>query len=224
MNIVIIVANALSECVQGIWDRIVIAVKGKKLAVLGVRAVGKTTLIQFLTEGSIPPKYKQNVAPEQYRGNAFQLKDLQLSIKGGLDFGGTPDNYGQWKKECQEADLILYLLRADQLLVGDETVEGRILDDLKHIEGWLAEWRKKQKRPLPFFIIGTHCDKDIDFRVLTDDTVGAFHDKFRDLPIMRELVARGGGLQRVKVVLGSMESIEATQNLVYEIFKQASYE
>lgn len=224
MKIVIIIANALSECVQGIWDRIVIAFKGKKLAVLGERQVGKTTLIQFLTEGSIPTKYTQTVAPKPVSRKRFQLKDLQLSIKRGFDFGGSTDSYGEWKKQCQEADLILYLLRADRLLAGDATVEGRIRDDLKHIEGWLAEWRKKQKRPLPFFIIGTHCDLNNDFVVLTDDTVGAFHDKFRDLPIVRELVARGGGLQLVKVVLGSMESIDATQNLVYEIFKQASYE
>ncbi len=36
------------------WDDIVISLKGKKLAVLGARGVGKTHLLKFLSTGSIP--------------------------------------------------------------------------------------------------------------------------------------------------------------------------
>jgi hypothetical protein len=39
------------------WDKIVIALSGKQVAVLGARQVGKTHLIEFLTTGSIPAGY-----------------------------------------------------------------------------------------------------------------------------------------------------------------------
>ncbi len=39
---------------------------------------------------------------------------------------------------------------------------------------------------------------------------------------MSELVARGGGGQDVKVVLGSMKTLQDTEALVYQIFMQVT--
>lgn len=200
------------------WDQIVVALKGKRLAVLGARGVGKTHLIKFLASGSIPSEYKQTVAPEKASARRFQLKDLDLKVKDTLDVSGDKAAYAEWKELHDKADVVFYLLRADRLIAGDPAVELRVRDDLRHISGWL-EARKTRPR---FFIIGTHCDYDGEFTALSADRLGDYVDKFRKLPIVAELVARAGGAQQAKVVLGSMKSLEDTEMLVYQIFMQVT--
>jgi energy-coupling factor transporter ATP-binding protein EcfA2 len=198
------------------WDDIVVALKGKRLAVLGARGVGKSHLVKFLTTGSIPSEYKQTVAPEKASARRFQLKDLDLKVKDTLDVSGDKAAYAEWKELHDEADVVFYLLRADRLLAGDYAVESRVRDDMRHIGSWL-EARKTRPR---FFIIGTHCDLDNEFAKVADDRVGDYIDKFRKLPIVSEIVARAGGTQLAKVVLGSMKTVHGTEALVYKTFMQ----
>jgi energy-coupling factor transporter ATP-binding protein EcfA2 len=200
------------------WDDILVTLKGKRLAVLGARGVGKTHLVKFLTTGSIPAEYKQTVAPEKASSRRFQLKDLDLKVKESLDVSGDKSAYAEWKEQLDQADVVFYLLRADRLIAGDRDVEDRVRDDLKHIGGWL-----KSRNPRPHvFIIGTHCDFDPEFRSTSDDKIGDYVDKFRQLPIVVELVARAGGAQQAKVVLGSMKTVENTEALVYQVFMQVT--
>ena len=60
--IIAIAAAALlgGGAVAANWDKIIKALKGKKLAVLGERD-RKATLLKFLTEGSIPEKYEATI-------------------------------------------------------------------------------------------------------------------------------------------------------------------
>jgi energy-coupling factor transporter ATP-binding protein EcfA2 len=200
------------------WDDIVIALKGNRLAVLGARGVGKTHLVKFLTTGSIPAEYKQTVAPEKASARRFQLKDLDLKVRDTLDVSGDKAAYAEWKELHDQADIVFYLLRADRLIAREVEVEARVRDDLRHISGWV---QASQQRPR-FFIIGTHCDFDTEFVSLSKDKIGDYVDKFRRLPIVSELVARGGGAQQAKVVLGSMKTLEETEALVYQIFMQVT--
>lgn len=200
------------------WDNIVVALKGKQLAVLGARGVGKTHLVKFLTTGSIPAEYKQTVAPEKASSRRFQLNELDLKVKDSLDVSGDKAAYGEWKELHDQAEVVFYLLRADRLIAGDRDVEARVRDDLKHIGGWL-ETRNPRPR---FFIIGTHCDFDAEFRSTSKDNIGDYVDKFRRLPIVEQLVWQGGGTQHVKVVLGSMETVQDTEALVYQVFLQVT--
>lgn len=217
--IAIAVAGALTGGVSLFWDEIVVAWKGKRLAVLGARGVGKTHLVNFLATGSIPAEYKQTVAPEKVSSRRFQLKDLDIKVKETLDVSGDKAAYAEWKELHDQADVVFYLLRADRLFAGDGDVEARVRNDLRHIGGWLEA--RQEKRPR-FFIIGTHCDHDPMFVCLSADKIGDYVDKFRGLPIVSEIVARGGGAQQTKVVLGSMKTIEDTEALVYQIFQQVT--
>ena len=70
------------------WDDIVVALKGKRLAVFRAPIIGKTHLIKFLSSGSIPTEYKQTVAPKKASSRRFQLKDLNLKVKDTLDVSG----------------------------------------------------------------------------------------------------------------------------------------
>lgn len=200
------------------WDDILVALQGKRLAVLGPRGVGKTHLIRFLTSGSIPAEYKQTVAPHRASARRFQLKDLDLKVKDILDVSGDKAAYAEWKELHDQADLVFYLLRADRLIAADSDVETRASDDLRHIGGWLDA-----RTPRPrFFIIGTHCDFDPNFSRLSADKLGDYQDNFRKLPIVTELVARAGGAHQTKVVLGSMKTLQDTEALVYQVFLQVT--
>jgi hypothetical protein len=199
------------------WDEIVIALKGKRLAVLGARGVGKTHIIQFLHTGSIPAEYKQTVAPDPVSARRFQLKDLDLKIKAILDLSGDKAAYADWKEQAGQAHVIFYLLRADHLIARNAAVEARVSEDLRHIGEWL---RARPSKPR-LYIIGTHCDLDSNFAAaVLANRQGDYMDNFRALPIVKDLVAHGGGTHLVKVVLGSMKSIPETELLAYQIFKQ----
>jgi hypothetical protein len=198
------------------WDKVVKALKGKQIAVLGARGVGKTHLIQFLTLGSIPEEYKQTVAPEKTPSRRFQLRDLDLKVSESLDVSGDKAAYNLWKELHQKADVVFYLLRADRLIAGDAIVEARVREDLKHIHSW----RKEATSPPRLFIIGTHCDLDPKFAGQSAPDFGNYVDKFQNLDTVMELVAQGGGTQQVKIVLGSMKSVETTEALVYQTFMQ----
>lgn len=217
--IAVAVATVLAGTTIAIkWDDILVKLKGKRLAVLGARGVGKTHLVKFLSTGSIPAEYKQTVAPEKVSSRRFQLKELDLKVKESLDVSGDKAAYGEWKELHDQADVIFYLLRADRLIAGDPDAEERVRDDFKHIGGWL-----EARNPRPrFFIIGTHCDFDAEFRSTSADKIGDYVDNFRRLPIVTELVVRAGGGQQAKVVLGSMKTIHDTEALVYQVFMQVT--
>lgn len=215
-GISLLVTAAAASAVVLKWDDIQIALKGKRLAILGARGVGKTHLLGFLTTGSIPAEYKQTLGPDKASKRRFQLEELNIKVKETRDVPGDKAAYGVWKERYDEADVVFYLLRADRLFAGDDHVEARVLNDLRHIGEWLEE---RKPRP-PFFIIGTHCDLDPEFAGLTPDNIGDYNDKFRCLPIVSELVTLGGGTRQAKVVLGSMKTIQDTEALVYQIFMQ----
>jgi GTPase SAR1 family protein len=199
------------------WDNIVILLKGKRVTALGARKVGKTTLITFLHEGSIPETYEQTVAPEKHGGRRFQLRDLALVLRDTLDVSGDDSAYGVWKEEVAKADMVLYLLRADLLIIGNAETEKRVEKDMKHIGEWLKQ--RDGRRPL-FFIVGTHCDLDKDFKSLSPDSRGTYMDKFAQMPVVKKMILHAGGQQQVKVILGSTKTKTDTEVLVYTLFSQ----
>lgn len=211
-------AGLVKTTIAEMWDGILVALKGRRLAVLGARGVGKTHLVKFLTTGSIPSEYKQTVAPEKTAARRFHLKELDLRMKASLDVSGDKAAYAEWKELHDGADVVFYLLRADRLIERDRVVEERVREDLRHISGWLIA-----RNPRPrFIIIGTHCDLDTEFHSLSPDKIGDYVDKFRRLPVVGELVARAGGAQQVKVALGSMKTVHGTEALVYQVFMQVA--
>lgn len=223
MSLPIIEIPSIPDMFARAWDDILIKFTGKHLAILGARGVGKTHLWRILTTGDILTENKQTLAPENTSARRFPLKGLDLKIKRSLDLAGGEASRGEWKSLCSNADIVFYLLRADQLIKGDNDVKKRVETDIGHISGWMKERMQERKtRPL-FFIIGTHCDLDEEFQYsMSADKIGDYTDKFRQIPIIKKLVQHAGGAQHVKVVLGSMKTVQDTESLVYEIFRQVT--
>jgi hypothetical protein len=214
--VVVAVFTAASAVVLNL-DKVVKQLGYKRVAVLGERGVGKSHLLQFLATGSIPASYKKTSKPEKVGSRRFALKDLNLKLRDTRDLPGDEDFRGEWKQAYDSADLVLYLVRADRLLAGHEATEVRAREDLQQLEMWRKEADGARPR---LFIIGTFCDEDPAFLKVDDQNYAEYADRFRRLPIMTELVARGGGHAEVKVVLGSMNNTQGTEALVYQLFYQ----
>ena len=191
--------------------------KGKTLAVLGEQKVGKTSLIDFLTMGSIPRKYKADSYARDVTGRRFELKGLELNIPSLTQLSGSTDEYAEWRDVSNEADIVLYLLRVDRLMEDHKPTESRVRRDMKQIGRWLKDVPKKY----PLFIVGTYCDlTDPDLTTLPEAQVGDYHNKVRGKPIFREIELLGGGGSKVRFVLGSLKSQDTTEELIYHLFGQ----
>lgn len=211
--IIIIIGGSLLN-----WNRILINFTGKRVAILGQRVTGKTHLATFLSKGSVPEKYEATMGSTKTQSRRFQLKDLDLKIKESCDVSGdnSAQNHHEWKTLYNHADVVFYLLRADKLIAGDKKVEDRVRGDFRHIGDWRNE---RQIKPI-FYIVGTFCDLDPVFSKVSENTQGEYLDRFRRLPVIMDLVALGGGGSQVKVVVGSMKTLQLTEQLVYRIFKE----
>ena len=192
-------------------------VKGKKFAVLGERGTGKTALINFLTKGTFSTEKTQTLIAEKTESNRLELKDLELEIEESIDIPGTEDFYGIWESITKKADVVLYLLRVDELMAGNKQTEERVKRDM----GQIGKWMKETPKEFPLFIIGTHCDlTDTDLTKLPKDKKGYYEDKMRGMPIFQEIARRGGGWNRVRALFGSLKSKNATEDLVYKVIYQ----
>lgn len=197
------------------WEDIEIALKGKKIAVLGARRVGKTTLLTYMSQGILIDTYVQTLKGQEVQRKRMKLGDLDIKLKKTNDISGSTDAYVKWKELFSESDLILYIVRTDQLLNRDSDTENRVDADLRQIQSWIKVSDKKQ-----FFIVGNHWDSDPDFKNLKPDNLGDYADRFKALPVVRIMIQRAGGLSKVKVVLGSLKSKDKADRLITEIFEQ----
>ncbi len=198
-----------------LWDALLVFWQGKRVAVLGASGVGKSHFIRFLTTGTIPVGYKQTLAPEKASGRRLHLGELDLKIGNMLDVGGGIEARAQWRKQVEAADFVFYLMRADQVLARNRLAEERVIADGRHLKDWL-----KNRSPRPkVCIVGTHGDMDTSFRGQFDDLHGDYVRQFHKLPVVRTLVLHCGGPSQASLVVGSMKTLQATEDLVLDVFK-----
>ena len=127
-------------------------------------------MINFLTKGTFSTENTQTLIAEKTESNRLDLKDLELEIEESKDVPGSEDFYGDWESITKKADVVLYLLRVDELMAGNKQTEERVKRDMGHI----GKWMKKTPK-VPLFIIGTHCDlTDPDLTKLPKDKKGYY--------------------------------------------------
>ncbi len=210
-----VAAVAAALTIRGLKKKL----KDKTFAVLGESTVGKTCLIDFLTTGSIPRKYKADLYAKEVSGRRFQLRELELNISPLKHLPGFPDVYPDWKEVVTEADIVLYLLRVDKLMASHEPTENRVQKDIGQIKRWLDELEKEDKpKKWPLFIIGTYCDlTDPDFTTLPKNETGSYVEKVLNMPIFQKIEKLGGGGSKVRFLFGSLKALDTTEDLVYQL-------
>lgn len=209
-----VVVNLIKEIFTS--EDIKFALKGKRIAVLGLRQVGKTTLLTYIEKGILIQTYEATLVPKTVERKWLKLPDLDIRFRKTRDVAGSSDAdvRNEWKKLCKESDIILYIVRTDMLLCGDKKAEVDVEKDLRNIGGWVKDSNKK------VVIVGNHWNTDSEYRNLTPDKEGVYVDRFKALPFVQNMTLLAGGVGNVKVALGSLESTSFAERLISRIFTQ----
>lgn len=190
--------------------------KGKTVAVLGERQVGKTHLIKFLTSGEIPENYDFTHLGKKFTGRTFKLEDLELKINDIVDLSGANDVYSDWKQEVLKADLVLYLFRADSVLQEEKGTFDRITNDMHQLKTWIEEKKRNPFSRILLYYIGTHIDLIPGYSGSKISNSNKIADKLNKLEIVKKmkLICKPDGL-----LAATMKDEIGTQKLVSELFK-----
>ncbi|MCE8053323.1 GTPase domain-containing protein [Halomonas daqingensis] len=188
------------------WDSLIISLKGKRVAVLGERNVGKTVLLTFLVSGKLPSEYMQTMLPEKVEGKRLAMGDLKLDLKETRDVPGGHDAIEEWKALHDEADIVLYLVNAQQVN------QQRIRRDLEKLESW-----SKARAPQPkLVVIVTHMDLDPTYVTTPASGLGHFRDRFVKLNLDAGLSKL---THRPPIILGSLVNRDQAAKLVATLIK-----
>ena len=191
--------------------------RGKKLAILGERGVGKTTLFTYLSTESLPKKYRQNTGTEKVGGNNIKIDDLEFKMEESPDVSGGIDARLEWKKAVLDADIVFYMFRADLFKKRDEPTLKRAYDDIKHIAHWIK--RSDKSKEIKLYLIGSHCDIDPEYKQF-NNYMGDYKDNFKSSQSyinIKRIANFGGGCE---LVLGSMKNKKSTSYLVYDLLRR----
>ncbi|NML92845.1 Rab family GTPase [Novosphingobium olei] len=202
---------------KSLWEQILVFFTGKKIAVLGPRASGKTTLITFLLNGELPEEYFATAKPEKIAGRKVRLGDLALTVQAVTDVPGDTQSHAEWERQYNAADIAFYMVDASKIHAGDDTYIKLITGEMRHIGEWLES--RKQKPP-KFFLVATHCDLIPDYASLASSRVTGFKDAFWKAPVLQQLIFLAGGSKHVKCAAGSLRDANGSNELVGEILHQ----
>lgn len=137
------------------WEMIKKKVLGKSIVILGQRATGKTTLLNYLLKGEITLKHEATLGVRKVRTSKKKLAELGWDVRLNSiqkDYSGVTANYEQWLKALKNADIFIYLFKIDEWILDEGYVENQIEKDIKNIQ------KELNGKNIPMFIIGTHLD------------------------------------------------------------------
>jgi len=137
------------------WETIKKKVSGKSIVILGQRATGKTTLLNYLLKGEITLKHEATIGVKKVKISKKKLADLGWDVRLNSiqkDYSGVTSNYEQWLKAIKNADIFIYLFKIDEWIIDEGSVENQIEKDIKNIQ------KELNGKNIPMFIVGTHLD------------------------------------------------------------------
>lgn len=196
-----------------IKDWLLISFKGKRIAVVGARGVGKTHLLSYLSRGQLPSEPAQTLVPEKMPARNLEIAGRDVPLKSTHDVSGDVSSYREWRRLLKKADITLYLVRFDLLATDDADHKKRVRDDAQHIRDMVDASK-------PVVIVGTHCDLDPRFGQVTLESIGTYSDAFRSNPAVHEVALRIGKPERIRYAFGSLKTLDSSKRLAAEILKQ----
>ena len=205
---------SLLSFLESLWQGIVVRLAGKRIAILGASAAGKTRFINFLQTKTVPPPGTENPTKlERVPGTSLDIGGISIVLAPNEDVSGHDSHYVEWEDIVNNSVFIIYLFRADKLNQNDTKVIQRIKDDMLAIRGW-----SKSR----IVMVGTHTDKDSEFAHLSkgyDDQYRTYTDKLTENQVIAEAISIAGGPKECKVVAGSMLDADLAAALVTDAFK-----
>jgi len=205
--------------VSGLYS-LVQTLKGKRFAVLGPAAAGKTTMINFLRTGEVTLHYEETEAPTKLKGRNIKLKEYELKIDDIVDVPGDKDFHSTWKMQVSTADVVCYIFDASRFVRGDISYIDLVMSEMRHV----SEWRKDRAREhsvLRFFVIGTHLDLVLDYRDADQLGKSSYVSAIWKTPIFEKLSRISGG-SAARCLAGSLSDQTGCEHLVGRVISEVA--
>ena len=178
---------------------------GKRITILGSRGVGKSTLFDFLQNQKIDPnkKYEQTRSVRKIDNMEVNIDGASLRISTSYDVGGGEISHRTWLDQIKESDYIFYLLDANKVMNSDRIHINEIKKDMAAIQKQIVSYTNKK-----VFLIATKSDCHKQYNT------SGFEDKLMNKSIILETILNLGGIERCKLIVGSLSSTNEAKNLV----------
>ena len=185
---------------------------GKRIAILGSREVGKSTLFYFLQNQEIDPnkKYEQTRSARKIDKIEVNIDGASLQINKSYDVGGGEISHLSWVDQIKESDYIFYLLDANKVMDSDRIHISEIKKDMAAIQKQIVSYTDKK-----VFLIATKSDCHQQYNT------SGFEDKLMNKSIILETMLNLGGIERCKLIVGSLSNTDEAKKLVKQFLNTA---
>lgn len=201
-----VVAAAAATVFLGskIYDKLT----NKKIAILGLTQSGKTTLLSFLQNGSLPAKFDSTLDPEKFQGKT-KIKDLKINFSA-TDVSGR--NFAIWDYALKDADYIFLLINSYEVINRNKKYNDDINTAITVISNYLDS--AEAKNDVKVILLANFSDQ------LVYD-IGTLEDKLNKNPLVQRICAELTPKKaKVRLVSGSLKNIETAQTLVLRAFNE----
>lgn len=186
---------------------------GKKVAILGRRETGKTRIFDLLTTNKIDTtkEYQQTRAKNIISETHVKIADANIDfvMVDSIDVGGSERNYHDWLTQVKDANFILYLINAKDLIENKDGFSEKIDKDIQTI-GEIVRDNKISK----VFLVITHSDEVNEYIKDRDN----FENKIENSSLILKSQLTLGGKNKVQLVIGSLDNTENGKTLLKQIF------
>ncbi len=202
--------------IQDVWNEIITALKGKKIAIFGARGTGKTTLWQYLDmikKDGIETSQTTEVTITRTGSIRVNLgqddKTTTIKFQKSNDLPGSEEiRDTRYADIFKSTDIVLYLINAYELLNNQNShIQKRIEDDLKNMQLWMKEFKSKKKR---VFVIGNHFDR-IDSNFADANKIGKYQDQFETNEIISQY-----SIGMIKII-GTLKSRDTMKKIMEKV-------
>lgn len=152
-------ATVVVRLVKPSWSK---KLEGKRVAILGARQVGKTTLLRYLELDGLLEGDAQSTTDTSH-GGAFELDVQGATVRFDVlkDVPGNQDLlFRDWREAVEGADYVWYLFRADLAAESDPTEIEIIRKHQTLLKGWVDAVKTSKPKVI---LIGTHADRHSSF-------------------------------------------------------------
>lgn len=162
--LLLLIPGALMAAIAG-W-RFRLRLGGKRVAILGDRSTGKSTLLSHLQQASRKGSAERADGPAPSGSFALEVKGRSIEFKVPSDLpGGDGLGLSSWKEAFRDSQYVWYLFRADLIAVGDQATIDTVRSHIDTFRNWLE---KDKLTPPTIVLIGTFADASPEYRLGSD--------------------------------------------------------
>lgn len=187
-----------------------------RIAVLGARYAGKTTLInswrgKWIADQADPGRTQ---APQIYAKTKLTTEGLRLTFTNLADVAGAIDAWPVWEDRIKESRYVLYLVDARALAGSLKLLKGRNWHRLEDDAGLVGGWLEANRIELCLVVV-THTDQDARLGKLGED-------EYRELVMAQldPLILKLGGPSKVRAVVGSLKRLQDAQDVTAQVMRE----